>query len=354
MRIGIFTVLATTLLVVAAEAARRSPSFPPPRRPPPRSPLPSPTPKSVGKKYTLVFFGDSLTDPGNVFAAGGVPDPKIYYKGRFSNGPIWTDLLAKTLQATAGSKSAVQVRNYAYGAATACSFPAIQATFPFVKDLTAQVSAFAADVKSGKARLTGTKALVFQYIGVDDFLSFFHDILATNSTPTAEAIGQMIQNTVACRVAGAAAAAAVKGVTDIVILPLAPLHLSSVVPAALKQTVLDIESVSGQATLAAMANLNNTLAAAPVNSPGAGVRIWVLGDTRWVTNGVGKVDPPFTHIEDPCFVQPVSSMVITPGIKVCTDPENYFFYDDVHPTTRFHYWFANKGVIPRLQNLQLL
>ncbi|GLI61124.1 hypothetical protein VaNZ11_003398, partial [Volvox africanus] len=351
-RIGTFTILAISLLVVSAQAARRSPSFPPPARPPPRSTSRRPPPKIVSAKYSLVFFGDSLTDSGNVFDAAGVPDPKIYFKGRFTNGPNWADIMLKTMQNSVKDKQFVRSYNYAYGGATACTNPA--QSYPFIKDLTGQVGDFAADVQRGKIRLTGTKTLVFQYIGVDDFLTYFGSLLKSNGTPTAEGAAKVLQDTVACRVAGTAAAATVTGVTDIVILPLAPLHMSSIVPPEYRDLLLKVEAASADATLAAMVKLNNTLAAAPANTPGAGVRIWVLGDTRWVTNGASKVNPPFLHIEEPCFVQPVSSLVITPGIQVCTDPENYFFYDQVHPTTRFHNWFANQGVIPRLQSLQLL
>jgi phospholipase/lecithinase/hemolysin len=41
------------------------------------------------------FFGDSLSDTGNVytvFGPGYVPAP--YYDGRFSNGPVWVEHLA--------------------------------------------------------------------------------------------------------------------------------------------------------------------------------------------------------------------------------------------------------------------
>ncbi|MEM7281387.1 MAG: SGNH/GDSL hydrolase family protein [Pseudomonadota bacterium] len=44
----------------------------------------------------LVVFGDSLSDNGNVFAATGMTTPPPpYFNGVFSNGPVWTDLLAE-------------------------------------------------------------------------------------------------------------------------------------------------------------------------------------------------------------------------------------------------------------------
>jgi phospholipase/lecithinase/hemolysin len=44
----------------------------------------------------IVVFGDSLSDNGNlvIFKDQPVPDPELYYEGRFSNGPVWVEYLA--------------------------------------------------------------------------------------------------------------------------------------------------------------------------------------------------------------------------------------------------------------------
>jgi outer membrane lipase/esterase len=59
---------------------------------------------------SLVVFGDSLSDTGNLFAetSGAVP-PAPYFNGRFSNGPIWVDTLTSSL--------GVSANNYAVGGA---------------------------------------------------------------------------------------------------------------------------------------------------------------------------------------------------------------------------------------------
>ncbi|MBC8166235.1 MAG: SGNH/GDSL hydrolase family protein [Bryobacteraceae bacterium] len=58
---------------------------------------------------SLYFFGDSLSDTGNVFQATSLisavtlgfipvqPASPPYYQGRFSNGPVWTELVAQRL-----------------------------------------------------------------------------------------------------------------------------------------------------------------------------------------------------------------------------------------------------------------
>lgn len=48
---------------------------------------------------SIVAFGDSLSDNGNFFGYTGYP-PTPYYQGRFSNGPVWVEYLAETLGVT--------------------------------------------------------------------------------------------------------------------------------------------------------------------------------------------------------------------------------------------------------------
>jgi phospholipase/lecithinase/hemolysin len=57
--------------------------------------------KAIAAKFDALYvFGDSLSDTGNTFAAtrGTIPVPRVnnsnrpaYFDGRFSNGPIWVD-----------------------------------------------------------------------------------------------------------------------------------------------------------------------------------------------------------------------------------------------------------------------
>ncbi|WP_302184683.1 SGNH/GDSL hydrolase family protein [Planktothrix pseudagardhii] len=71
------------------------------------------------------MFGDSLSDPGNMFnlTGGLIPaPPAAYYQGHFSNGDIWTEYLAEDLELnptpyTSGITSSQGV-NYAFGGAT--------------------------------------------------------------------------------------------------------------------------------------------------------------------------------------------------------------------------------------------
>lgn len=69
----------------------------------------------AGNINHVVFFGDSLSDTGNLHTIiPSVPKSDYYYKGRFSNGPIWTDNLERYFF----EHFYVDTHNYAYAGAT--------------------------------------------------------------------------------------------------------------------------------------------------------------------------------------------------------------------------------------------
>ena len=66
----------------------------------------------------IVSFGDSLSDVGNVYlATGGTTPPAPYYKGHYSNGPIWVEYLAHDLGLAAPTPSLAGGTDYAFGGA---------------------------------------------------------------------------------------------------------------------------------------------------------------------------------------------------------------------------------------------
>ena len=58
---------------------------------------------------SVIVYGDSLSDNGNLYALTGQP-PAPYYNGRFSNGPVAVEYLASTL--------GVPLSDFAWGGAT--------------------------------------------------------------------------------------------------------------------------------------------------------------------------------------------------------------------------------------------
>ena len=70
----------------------------------------------------LIVFGDSLVDGGNVsiITGGTTPNPaQGYYAGRFSNGPVASDILNQAIEGTNSTASLAGGDNYAYGGARA-------------------------------------------------------------------------------------------------------------------------------------------------------------------------------------------------------------------------------------------
>ncbi|KQW46687.1 MULTISPECIES: SGNH/GDSL hydrolase family protein [unclassified Roseateles] len=67
------------------------------------------------------FFGDSLSDTGNVLAFGQMPAGP-YYQGRFSDGPVWVEYLAAGIgHAVAAKANYLGGNNYAIGGARVAS-----------------------------------------------------------------------------------------------------------------------------------------------------------------------------------------------------------------------------------------
>ncbi len=67
------------------------------------------------------FFGDSLSDDGNLFAlTAGTQPPSPYFNGRFSNGPVFPEYLRSGLQPAVTAAASVNKNlDFAFGGATA-------------------------------------------------------------------------------------------------------------------------------------------------------------------------------------------------------------------------------------------
>jgi outer membrane lipase/esterase len=114
--------------------------------------------------FTSFFvFGDSLSDPGNLFAAtdGTVPPPP-YYEGQFSNGPVWAKLVADDFAA-----ADLPTENFAYGFAKAVPGPGAPVPAPPVKDLPDQIAEFT-QLLGASPGILGTKPLASLLFGPND------------------------------------------------------------------------------------------------------------------------------------------------------------------------------------------
>lgn len=76
---------------------------------------------SVGRGQDMVVFGDSLSDTGNFSIAtnGTLPPPNLYFQGRFSDGPIWTDRFASSFGLNPPGPSLFGGSNFAFNGSRA-------------------------------------------------------------------------------------------------------------------------------------------------------------------------------------------------------------------------------------------
>ncbi|KAJ1912293.1 hypothetical protein H4219_005660 [Mycoemilia scoparia] len=88
---------------------------------------------NIDKRRAFIVFGDSLSDNGNKLAIFGQP---AYWKGRFSNGPVWNEYAAQILN--------LPLVNYAVGGATSSNTALVNGTKngQFIPSLIDQIDAF--------------------------------------------------------------------------------------------------------------------------------------------------------------------------------------------------------------------
>jgi phospholipase/lecithinase/hemolysin len=239
----------------------------------------------------IAVFGDSLSDNGNLYAAVGYP-PAPYYNGRMSNGPVAVEYLSSQL----GSP----LLDYAWiGATTGVGNVVDSGT----------ATSFGASGLPGMSTVFNTvlpglpvssSALYVVWGGPNDVLGD----LATPALLTA-AIFNAVSNLDSMVNALQAAGARHILVPDMPDLGLTP-RLLALGPAAAAEGTA-VTNLFNQALLASL-------------PPGV-----TFFDTAALLRTI-TADPAlygFTDVTDPCYN----------GTTVCADPNQYLFWDSIHPTT---------------------
>ena len=107
----------------------------------------------------IYAFGDSLSDTGNISAITGIDfPPPPYFEGRFSNGPVWVEVLAEKL--------GVEVENFAVGGATTGDRNTSDNILPQLPGLEQQIDNFVTVTNS----MAESDALYTIWAGADDYL----------------------------------------------------------------------------------------------------------------------------------------------------------------------------------------
>lgn len=125
----------------------------------------------------IIVFGDSLSDNGNLYEQmkGQLPLSPPYYAGRFSNGPVWVELLANHYYPSNANK---HLLNYAFGGAAVS-----EKEKPADYNLHGQVNKYLSD------HTADPNSLYVIWIGANNYLG-----VPSNYEKTVTAVQQGIHN----------------------------------------------------------------------------------------------------------------------------------------------------------------
>ncbi|WP_088894937.1 SGNH/GDSL hydrolase family protein [Leptolyngbya ohadii] len=254
----------------------------------------------------IIAFGDSLSDTGNIFRATGgrFPPSPPYFNGRFSNGAVAVETLANRLGLTLTPET-----NFAIGGAKTGRDNIGDTNDLKFGGLLDQIDRFASTVGAQGAN---SKALYFVWAGGDDFLSL--------PTDPASAISQAVGN-----IKTAVATLANLGARNIVVvqnpnLGRTPLSLQAGQLDALTTLTLRFNQQleSALTPLERNANLNIVLS-----------NLFPIGEEiAQNPSAFGFSNVTAAYLQGLVPANPAA------------DPNQFFFWDQTHPTTQGHTIFA--------------
>jgi phospholipase/lecithinase/hemolysin len=246
---------------------------------------------------TVVVFGDSLSDNGNVYQQSGetVPDPDFYFEGRFSNGPVWAEYLTD-----ADRLNCTLVDNAFAGAKTQGASP------PGVVE---QVALYVSSAT------LPDNALFVVWIGANDFLG-----------------GSVDVNASVANIATALDALASFGAENILILNLPDLGSTPRMISIGGDTAAGATAIS-QAFNAALASEVDDFQA---DNPD--ITVYELNIYDFFANVIADPDAyGLTNVTE-----------VSPNLAVADEFGNsagYLFWDDIHPTTEAHEEVAEQAYL---------
>jgi phospholipase/lecithinase/hemolysin len=286
----------------------------------------------AGPFTQIVVFGDSLTDTGNVFnlTANTFPALPPYYNGRFSNGPVWVEYLAAGLGLPAPTPSRLGGTNFAYGGAeTSLSGVSTRNT----PNIGTQVTAYFDNHPA-----PDSNRLFVIWGGADDFLHFPTRPLPDPSLPVSNLVTEITQ------------LAQQAGARNFLVPNLPLLGETPYVKQQLAPTFPGIEATMNSLTV----QFDSKLAVAESNlETSLGVNIYRL-DTAGLFQQLltNPGDFGVTNVSD----QAKSGATGIPGVVV-PNPNQYLFWDGIHPTETVHLLGGNAAIatiVPEPASLSML
>ncbi|KAG9300210.1 hypothetical protein G9A89_002656 [Geosiphon pyriformis] len=265
---------------------------------------------ALRKKFNkLVVFGDSYSDNGNAYKLAG-PDllTDDYYQGRYSNGPVWPEYLAGFLGA--------KINDFAYAGASTDNeviqgFLEVNGTKVEVPGLKQQVEAYKDTLKFGTDL---NKTLVATWPVGSDYQS---TQLSAVPEEVVERLTKIWVNLYEIGVRNIL----VPSLPDFSLLPVIEL-----VDKDLKPTAFEIYLKHNEA-------LKISIVSFTTKYPDA--IIYTADFNKYQRNTTGLEQyADITNTKEACFKN------VDKLAKPCSNPEDYFFWDREHITTKAHLGLA--------------
>lgn len=269
---------------------------------------------SAAASYSqVVFFGDSLSDTGNLYTANGVPVSPPYYNGQFSNGPVWTSVFANALGFSA-APSIAGGNNYAWAGATVMDYDRPTPELP--QQLMQYFGSTGGSADSG--------ALYVILGGANDI----NDASLNPATAGANLV---------------AAAHAVDTMVD----SLYSAGARNILVGLLPNVGLTPMAISGGPAAAAGATalsqlFNSTLLSLLATTEAASTELDIDVFDLFALLNDAVANPAsfgFTDVSTPCKSGPNGY----PG-SICSNPDEYLFWDSFHPTAAAHALIAQAAL----------
>ncbi|MBF1991380.1 SGNH/GDSL hydrolase family protein [Fischerella thermalis] len=279
------------------------------------SPLKSLATTHVSKIYV---FGDSLSDPGNLYNAtqSQVPPSPPYSDGRFSNGEVWVEYLGEklglspTLVTELQNNTPTEGINYAFGGSSS-GLGNTLVPESLLPGVLGQVGLFTRSLRESN-QSADPNALYIVWGGGNDYVF-------GNVTDVSQPIANLSRSVALLALAGA------KNIMVVNLPDLGKLPLTSG-----QENSSQLTSLSRKHNIALAATLINSLSAIP------GVNIIPI-NVNSLFQRVRRFPSEFglTNVTDACLVGDFDD-IAQGNFTVCTNPNEYLFWDSVHPTTHVH------------------
>jgi len=281
------------------------------------------SPDSAGLQH-LVVYGDSLSDPGNLNrnTFGFYLPHKVFYKGRFSNGPVWPDYVEKSLRWS--------VDNYAVGGALTRegSFPTRLA-----------VTSLPDQIEKSRSRLQELKpaqTLIAIWIGPNNYLIGGRDYEDARGKPQEAALRKGIT----------------RNILDIQksILTLQKIGFRRIAVGTMPQLSglnhdpRGASKLSDATFLLATRFHNEALhkMISELKSTAKNSKLQLITFHTFEIDDETAKDPKghgFTRTDAPCYVGSLTGTFYSKE-EFCNDPMGYKFWEFIHPNTRMHCYYA--------------